>query len=47
MASELDRAVQAALTDLTEGKYSLIRAAAAAYSLNRNTLANRRRESLN
>jgi Tc5 transposase DNA-binding domain len=47
MASEMDRTVQAALTDLTEGKYPSLRAAAAAYSLNYTTLANRRRNGLN
>jgi hypothetical protein len=46
MASELDRTAQAALTDLTEGKYPSLHAAAAAYSLNYTTLANRRREGL-
>jgi Tc5 transposase DNA-binding domain len=47
MASELDRTVQAALVDLTKSKYPSLRAAAAAYSLNYTTLANRRREGLN
>jgi phage FluMu gp28-like protein len=47
MASELDRTVQAALKDLTEGKYPSIRAAAAAYSLYPSTLSNRVREGLN
>jgi phage FluMu gp28-like protein len=47
MASELDRTVQAALTDLTEGKYPSLRYAAAAYSLNPVTLLRRRRDGLN
>jgi hypothetical protein len=47
MASELNRTAQAALADLTEGKYPSLRAAAAAYSLNYTTLANRRREGFN
>jgi hypothetical protein len=40
MASELNRTVQAVYTDLLDSKYLLIRAAAAAYSLNNKTLAN-------
>jgi hypothetical protein len=47
MASELDRTAQVALTDLIEGKYLLLRAAAAAYSLNYTILTNRRREGFN
>jgi Tc5 transposase DNA-binding domain len=47
MASELDRTVQAAHTDLLNGKYLSIRVAAAAYSLNNKTLANRINYGLN